>query len=156
MRQPTLSRSNAEVEYHGVTNAIAGTCWLRNLLHLVAAGQVRVLYVPSRYQYADIFTKGLPSALFEEFRTSLSVRCPPTPTVGTVLEGKLMYFYTNFRSNISQGYCFIHFDIKQSFSRLVNLLEVKQHVSASVKEIDNVQLGIVNQVKPKLLPGVLL
>nr|GEY50811.1 ribonuclease H-like domain-containing protein [Tanacetum cinerariifolium] len=40
---------------------------------LVAAGQVRVLHVPSRYQFADIFTKGLPSALFEEFRTSLSV-----------------------------------------------------------------------------------
>ncbi|GJY95396.1 ribonuclease H-like domain-containing protein [Tanacetum coccineum] len=36
----------------------------------VAAGRVRVLHVPSRYQYADIFTKGLPSALFEEFRTS--------------------------------------------------------------------------------------
>ncbi|GJT31282.1 ribonuclease H-like domain-containing protein [Tanacetum coccineum] len=49
---------------------------------LVAAGQVRVLHVPSRYQYADIFTKGLPSALFEEFRTSLSVRCPPAPTAG--------------------------------------------------------------------------
>ncbi|GJY74857.1 ribonuclease H-like domain-containing protein [Tanacetum coccineum] len=32
---------------------------------LVAAGQVRVLHVPSRYQFADIFTKGLPSALFE-------------------------------------------------------------------------------------------
>ncbi|GKB44918.1 ribonuclease H-like domain-containing protein, partial [Tanacetum coccineum] len=31
---------------------------------LVAAGQVRVLYVPSRYSYADIFTKGLSSALF--------------------------------------------------------------------------------------------
>nr|GEU28996.1 ribonuclease H-like domain-containing protein [Tanacetum cinerariifolium] len=42
---------------------------------LVIAGQVRVLHVPSRYQYADIFTKGLPSALFEEFRFSLSVRC---------------------------------------------------------------------------------
>ncbi|GKB79011.1 ribonuclease H-like domain-containing protein [Tanacetum coccineum] len=41
---------------------------------MVARGQVRVLHVPSRYQYADIFTKGLPSALFEEFRTSLSVR----------------------------------------------------------------------------------
>ncbi|GKE67935.1 ribonuclease H-like domain-containing protein [Tanacetum coccineum] len=126
MRQPTLSRSSAEVEYHGVANAIAGTCWLRNLLRelhtplssttlvytdtvsdvylssnlvqhqrtkhiaidihfiqdLVAAGQVRVLYVPSRYQYADIFTKGLPSALFEEFRTSLSVQFPPTLTVG--------------------------------------------------------------------------
>ncbi|GJY61695.1 ribonuclease H-like domain-containing protein [Tanacetum coccineum] len=49
---------------------------------LVAAGQVRVLHVPSRYQYADFFTKGLPSALFEEFHTSLSVRCPPAPTAG--------------------------------------------------------------------------
>ncbi|GKG04431.1 ribonuclease H-like domain-containing protein, partial [Tanacetum coccineum] len=48
---------------------------------LVAAGHVRVLHVPSRYQFADIFTKGLPSTLFEEFRTSLSVRCPPVPTV---------------------------------------------------------------------------
>nr|GEU38797.1 ribonuclease H-like domain-containing protein [Tanacetum cinerariifolium] len=44
---------------------------------LVTAGQVRVLHVPSRYQYADIFTKGLPSALFEDFRSSLSVRLPP-------------------------------------------------------------------------------
>nr|GEW96599.1 ribonuclease H-like domain-containing protein [Tanacetum cinerariifolium] len=33
---------------------------------LVGAGQVRVLHVPSRYQFADIFTKGLSSALFEE------------------------------------------------------------------------------------------
>nr|GEX05811.1 ribonuclease H-like domain-containing protein [Tanacetum cinerariifolium] len=47
---------------------------------LIADGQVRVLHVPSRYQFADIFTKGLPSALFEEFRSSLSVRCPPAPT----------------------------------------------------------------------------
>nr|GEW92315.1 ribonuclease H-like domain-containing protein [Tanacetum cinerariifolium] len=30
----------------------------------VASGQVRVLHVPSRLQYANIFTKGLPSALF--------------------------------------------------------------------------------------------
>ncbi|GJS33989.1 ribonuclease H-like domain-containing protein [Tanacetum coccineum] len=49
---------------------------------LVAADQVRVLHVLSRYQFADIFTKGLPSALFEEFCTSLSVRCPPAPTMG--------------------------------------------------------------------------
>ncbi|GKA61984.1 ribonuclease H-like domain-containing protein, partial [Tanacetum coccineum] len=113
-------------EYLGVANAVAETCWLRNLLHelytplssatlvyydnvsalylssnpvqhqrtkhieidihfirdLVAAGHVRVLHVPSRYQYADIFTKGLPLALFEEFRTSLSVRCYPAPTAG--------------------------------------------------------------------------
>ncbi|GKF04649.1 hypothetical protein Tco_0035317 [Tanacetum coccineum] len=41
---------------------------------------------------------------------------------------------------------------RQSFSRLVNLLEVKQHVSTSVKEIDNVQLRIINQAELKLLP----
>nr|GEY11604.1 ribonuclease H-like domain-containing protein [Tanacetum cinerariifolium] len=46
---------------------------------LVSAGQVHVLHVPSRYQYANIFTKGFPSTLFEEFHTSLSVRCPPAP-----------------------------------------------------------------------------
>ncbi|GKC22570.1 ribonuclease H-like domain-containing protein [Tanacetum coccineum] len=116
-RQPTLSRSSVKAEYRGVANAIAETCWLRNLLcelhtplssamlvycdnvsavymscnpvqhqctmhieiyihfvrDLVTSGQVRVLHVPSRYQFADIFTKGLPSSLFEEFRSSLSV-----------------------------------------------------------------------------------
>ncbi|GJX94196.1 ribonuclease H-like domain-containing protein, partial [Tanacetum coccineum] len=120
-RQPTLSHSSAEAEYRGVANAVAETCWLRNLLRelhtplsfatlvycdnvsavylscnpvqhqrtkhieidihfvrdLVVAGQVRVLHVLSRYQFADIFTKGLSSALFEEFRSSLSIRCPP-------------------------------------------------------------------------------
>ncbi|GKG59403.1 ribonuclease H-like domain-containing protein, partial [Tanacetum coccineum] len=28
-----LSRSSAEEEYRGVANAVAETCWLRNLLH---------------------------------------------------------------------------------------------------------------------------
>nr|GEY63430.1 ribonuclease H-like domain-containing protein [Tanacetum cinerariifolium] len=46
---------------------------------LVVAGQVRVLHVPSRYHFANIFTKWLPSSLFEEFRSSLSVRSPPAP-----------------------------------------------------------------------------
>ncbi|GJQ99527.1 ribonuclease H-like domain-containing protein [Tanacetum coccineum] len=66
--------SGAEAEYRGVANVVAEMCWLRNLLldydHL---NEVRVLHVPSRYQFADIFTKGLPSALFEEFRTSLQI-----------------------------------------------------------------------------------
>ncbi|GJZ40047.1 ribonuclease H-like domain-containing protein [Tanacetum coccineum] len=60
-RQPTLSRSSAEAKYRGIANDVAKTCWLRNLL---PAGQVRVLHVPSRYQFVDIFTKGLSSALF--------------------------------------------------------------------------------------------
>ncbi|GJW26610.1 ribonuclease H-like domain-containing protein [Tanacetum coccineum] len=125
-RQPTLSCSSAEAEYCGVANAVAETCWLRNLLRelhtplsfaalvccdnvsavylscnpvqhqhtkhieidlhfvrdLVVAGQVRVLHMPSRYQFADIFTKGLPSTLFDEFRSSLSVCSPPASTAG--------------------------------------------------------------------------
>ncbi|GKD98542.1 ribonuclease H-like domain-containing protein [Tanacetum coccineum] len=125
-RQFTLSRSSAEAEYRGVANAVAETCWLRNLLRelhtplatatlvycdnvsavylssnpvqhqrtkhieidihfvrdLVATGAIRVLHVPSRYQYADIFTKCLPTSLFDEFRTSLSVRSSPVQTAG--------------------------------------------------------------------------
>ncbi|GJS77097.1 ribonuclease H-like domain-containing protein [Tanacetum coccineum] len=38
---------------------------------------VRVLHVPSEFQYVDIFTKGLPSALFLEFCSSLNVQRPP-------------------------------------------------------------------------------
>ncbi|GKE09139.1 ribonuclease H-like domain-containing protein [Tanacetum coccineum] len=49
---------------------------------LVATGAIRVPHVPSRYQYADIFTKGLPTSLFDEFRTSLSVRSSPVQTAG--------------------------------------------------------------------------
>nr|GEW78527.1 ribonuclease H-like domain-containing protein [Tanacetum cinerariifolium] len=99
-RQPTLSRSSAEAEYRCVANAVAETCWLRNLLRelhtplfsatlvycdnvsvvYLSCNPVRVLHVPSRYQFADIFTTGLPSALFEEFRSSLSIRCPSAPT----------------------------------------------------------------------------
>nr|GEU68354.1 ribonuclease H-like domain-containing protein [Tanacetum cinerariifolium] len=39
----------------------------------VASRQVRVLHVPSRFQYANISTKGLPTSLFIEFRSSLNV-----------------------------------------------------------------------------------
>lgn len=49
----------------------------------VAMGHIRVLHIPSRYQLADIFTKGLPSILFSEFRSSLSVRSlSPAQTEG--------------------------------------------------------------------------
>jgi hypothetical protein len=40
----------------------------------VAIGNLRVLHVPTTSQYADIFTEGLPSSVFTEFRTSLNVR----------------------------------------------------------------------------------
>ncbi|KAJ9556522.1 hypothetical protein OSB04_011136 [Centaurea solstitialis] len=48
----------------------------------VAIGHVRVLHVPSAYQYADIFTKGLPASLFLDFRNSLNIRLPPDQTTG--------------------------------------------------------------------------
>nr|GEY62682.1 ribonuclease H-like domain-containing protein [Tanacetum cinerariifolium] len=73
-RQDTLSCSSSEAEYRGVANVVAETSWIRNLLlqhqrtkHIeidiyfvrdkVAAGHVRVLHVPSRFRYANIFTK---------------------------------------------------------------------------------------------------
>ncbi|GJZ42117.1 ribonuclease H-like domain-containing protein [Tanacetum coccineum] len=62
-------RPNIEIDIHFVRD-------------FVASGQVRVLYVPSRFQYADIFTKGLPIALFIEFRSSLNVRRSPAHTEG--------------------------------------------------------------------------
>ncbi|GJW73927.1 ribonuclease H-like domain-containing protein [Tanacetum coccineum] len=65
----TLRRiiSSAEAKYRGVANVVAETFWLRNLL--------------CRYlQYADIFTKDLPFALFDDFHTGLGIRRPPAPT----------------------------------------------------------------------------
>ncbi|GKF49016.1 ribonuclease H-like domain-containing protein [Tanacetum coccineum] len=50
----------------------------------VAAGHVRVLHVSSCYQFADIFTKGLPYTLFDDFRSRLSVRpSPASPALTT-------------------------------------------------------------------------
>nr|GEZ20757.1 ribonuclease H-like domain-containing protein [Tanacetum cinerariifolium] len=61
-RHPMLSRSNSEVEYHVVANAVTETCWLRNLLCPSASCDFTL-------SVSDIFTKGLPSALFEEFHS---------------------------------------------------------------------------------------
>nr|GFB66438.1 ribonuclease H-like domain-containing protein [Tanacetum cinerariifolium] len=83
-RQVTLSRSSAEAEYRGVANMSANPVQHQRTKHIEidihfvrdfdASGQVSVLHVLSRFQYADIFTKGLPTALFIEFRSSLNVR----------------------------------------------------------------------------------
>jgi len=40
----------------------------------VAIGDLRVMHVPTSSQYADIFTKGLPTSVFTEFRSSLNVQ----------------------------------------------------------------------------------
>jgi hypothetical protein len=48
----------------------------------VAIGAVRVLHVPTTLQFADIFTKGLPSSVFSDFCFSLNVRPTDVPTAG--------------------------------------------------------------------------
>jgi len=48
----------------------------------VARGEIRVRHVPSRYQIDDIFTKGLPLILFEDFQNSLNIRDLPVSTAG--------------------------------------------------------------------------
>nr|GEX63035.1 ribonuclease H-like domain-containing protein [Tanacetum cinerariifolium] len=83
-RQDTLSRSSAEAKYRGFAIYMSAnpvqhkrTKHIEIDIHFVrdkvATGYVRVLHVPSRFQYADIFTKGLPYPLFTDFRSSLSL-----------------------------------------------------------------------------------
>ena len=50
----------------------------------VAIGAVRVLHVPTMSQFADVFTKGLPSSVFMDFRSSLNVRSTDDLTAGGV------------------------------------------------------------------------
>jgi hypothetical protein len=50
----------------------------------VALGEAKVLHVPTSSQYADIFTKGLPSSVFEDFRASLNIVPSVVPTAGGV------------------------------------------------------------------------
>lgn len=52
----------------------------------VATDHVHVLHVHSPSQYANIFTKSLPSLLFLDFRSNLNVRDPPPVlTIGGML-----------------------------------------------------------------------
>ena len=50
----------------------------------VAIGELRVTHVPSARQLADVFTKGLPSALFLDFRDSLFITNGDVETEGGV------------------------------------------------------------------------
>lgn len=48
----------------------------------VALGLIRVLHIPYVFQFADIFTKGLRSAIFQDFVTSLNIRSATVSTGG--------------------------------------------------------------------------
>jgi hypothetical protein len=49
---------------------------------MVQVGEVRVLHIPTNLQFADVFTKGLHTAAFLQFRSSLTVRDAPDATAG--------------------------------------------------------------------------
>ncbi|GJX81434.1 ribonuclease H-like domain-containing protein [Tanacetum coccineum] len=83
-----ISVQNTEIDIHFVHD-------------FVASGLVRVLHMPSRFQYAYIFTKDLPAALFLDIQFSLNVQKPPAQTqsrtylvsrwcMGTTLDTKLV------------------------------------------------------------------
>nr|GEX26061.1 ribonuclease H-like domain-containing protein [Tanacetum cinerariifolium] len=69
--------SAKSVQHHRTKHIEIGIHFVRDK---VAADHVRVLHVPLRFQYADIFTKGLSYPLFADFRFSLSVRKTPALT----------------------------------------------------------------------------
>lgn len=48
----------------------------------VAMGEVCVLHVPSSRQFAGIFTKGMSSSMFLDFRDNLNIRISPAVTTG--------------------------------------------------------------------------
>ncbi|GJQ97089.1 ribonuclease H-like domain-containing protein [Tanacetum coccineum] len=94
-RQHVTSCSSAEAEYCGVANAVAETAWVRNLIRELLVHCVQLHWstvtmlvqytchaIQFNINYADIFTKGLPSPLFTEFRSSVSVQPPQAPTAG--------------------------------------------------------------------------
>jgi hypothetical protein len=79
MSQATLVyRDNVSVVYLS-TNPVQHQCtkYVEIDLHFVhesiAVGDVRVLHVPTTFQFVDIFTNGLPSLVFSEFRSSLNI-----------------------------------------------------------------------------------
>lgn len=46
----------------------------------VAVSEVKVLHVPSARKFADVFTNGLTSSMFLDFRDSLSIRSSDAKT----------------------------------------------------------------------------
>jgi hypothetical protein len=50
----------------------------------VTCGDVRVLHVPTASQFADVFTKGLPTTVFAEFRSSFNICMARVSTAGVV------------------------------------------------------------------------
>jgi hypothetical protein len=101
--QNVISCSSAKTECCAVANGVAEACWLHQLLvelhsplsqatlvyynndsivylstnliqhHRTKHVEIDLHFVPTTSQFTDIFTKGLPSSVFSEFRSSLNI-----------------------------------------------------------------------------------
>jgi hypothetical protein len=71
--------STNPVKHHRTKNVEIDLHFVRER---VATGEVRVQHVPTTSQFADIFTKWLPSSAFLEFKTSLNLQRLDVLTAG--------------------------------------------------------------------------
>ncbi|KAK1626474.1 hypothetical protein QYE76_000831 [Lolium multiflorum] len=67
--RPTPTNEALEIDLHFVRDR-------------VALGEAKVLHVPTTSQFADIFTKGLPSPVFTDFRSSLNIGATDVQSAG--------------------------------------------------------------------------
>lgn len=78
-RRATLVYCDNVSEMYLSSNPVQHQCtkYVEIDLHIVrdrvALGEAKVLHVPTSSQFADIFTKGLPSSVYNDFRFSLNV-----------------------------------------------------------------------------------
>ncbi|GJS09063.1 ribonuclease H-like domain-containing protein [Tanacetum coccineum] len=89
-RQQTLSRSCAEVVYRGISNAVAETCWLRNLLRdlhtplssatLVYCDNVNVVFSSNPVQYQRTKQIEIDIHFVRDFVTAGQVRVLHVPS----------------------------------------------------------------------------
>ncbi|XP_071741239.1 uncharacterized mitochondrial protein AtMg00810-like [Rutidosis leptorrhynchoides] len=147
-RQTTISRSSAEAEYRAVAKYIFPPTRVQHqytrhieidihfVRDLVATGAVRVLHVPSSSQYADIFTKGLPTQLFNDFKFNVESyqRMIMGPTIN-VLEFAEVISMTQRMNKYSR---FTRLAIKDSLFDLVEVTDpgpINIYVSANVSNL---------------------
>nr|GEW17453.1 ribonuclease H-like domain-containing protein [Tanacetum cinerariifolium] len=148
----TISRSSAEAEYRGVANAMAETCWLHNLLRKLHTplSTAALVYCDN---YADILTKGLPTALFDEFRFSLSVHSSPAQTARgqsmftkPEIEAAMLLIQLSGDSNVD----FQNHDFSSSLCKALTMINTKKKevVCDDKHKEQSVMISMMKFVKP--------
>ncbi|MFS8018448.1 putative RNA-directed DNA polymerase [Helianthus anomalus] len=98
----------------------------------VRVGDIRVLHVPSAFQYADIFTKGLSWQLFQFFLSNLSICPPPAQTAGVIIIICYYMFSIIFIIgvnivDISCIYRLLYFPLNKGFHLFNKIIKILHH-----------------------------